>query len=134
MTTVTTAEESGGFEPGEDGDYLQQPPSKRLRQDAGSENGHGNTQAVVEVPELVEAVEVEESEETDTVTITVPSSQFEIEINSQADEEDGEEIPQIQRTDLSGPNYIVQDPQVKQGFRNCEKLIKMSQLYRKSNS
>ena len=112
MTTVTTAEESAGFEPGEDGDYLQQPPPKRMHQDAGGENGHSNTQSVVEVPELAEDVEVEESEETDPVTITVPSSQFEIEINSQADEEDGEEIPQMQRTDLSGPNYIVQDPQV----------------------
>lgn len=112
MTTSTTARDSAGFEPDEDGDYLQTPSPKRLRYDAGSGSGH-DSHPLVEVPDLVEAVQVDDSGETDTVTITVPSSQFEIEINSQTEEEDGEEIPQIQRSDLTGPNFnIVQDPQV----------------------
>ena len=107
---TTAAEESGGFEPDEDGGYLRRPSPKRIRYDVGGGSSHNS---VMQVPDLVEAVQVEDSEETDTVTITVPSSQFEIEINSQVDEEDGEEIPQIQRTDLIGPNFnIVQDPQV----------------------
>lgn len=65
----------------------------------------------MQVSEVVETVQTEDPNE--TVTITVPSSQFEIEINSQVDEEDVDEVSQIRRSDLTGPAFdIVQDAQV----------------------
>ena len=83
------------------------PSAKRVRYDN------------VDVPET-EILQVEtdaDGVQVDTVTITtadaVPSSQFEIEINSQAEDGDTEEIAQIHAGDLTGPNFgIVQDTQV----------------------
>ena len=81
------------------------PSSKRPRYDH-----HAETEIL--------QVEADPNEvDVNTVTITteevVPSSQFEIEINSQAEEGDvEEEITQLQAGDL-GPNFsIVQDTQV----------------------
>lgn len=110
---TTTTEVSAGFEPSEDGSYLQEPSPKRVRYDHSSDGTHG-THPVMHVSEVEETVQTEDpGEVADTLTITVPSSQFEIEINSQVEEEDSDEIPQIQRSDLTGPAFdIVHDPQV----------------------
>jgi len=83
--------ESGSFET--QASYLEDGPSpKRARYDGQ--------------PEIVSV-----SDDGGAVTITVPQTQFEIEINSQQDEEEGgspsEEIPQIQAGDLSGPAFEV---------------------------
>lgn len=80
------------------------PSSKRPRYDVAETE-------ILEVNTDVDGVPV------DTMTITtadsVPNSQFEIEINSQADDDDPEEIGQLQATDLTGPNFgLVQDTQV----------------------
>ncbi len=104
------SERSAAFEH-EDGGYLQAPSPKRVRFD----HSNGEQGEVMQVSEVVETVQTEDPNEVDTVTITVPSSQFEIEINSQVEdlEEEGDEVPQIQPSDLTGPNFgIVQDPQV----------------------
>lgn len=82
------------------------PSTKRARYDDVPET------EILQVETDADGVEV------DTVTITtadsVPSSQFEIEINSQAEDGgDTEDIAQIQAGDLTGPNFgIVQDTQV----------------------
>lgn len=97
--------ESVAFQHGEDS-YLQAPSPKRVR------FTHSNGQPP-EVLQVVETVHTGDPSEVDTVTITVPSSQFEIEINSQVEEDEADEVPQIQRSDLTGPAFgIVQDPQV----------------------
>ena len=101
--------ESAGFEHGE-GSYFQAPSPKRVHFD----HSNGDAPEVMQVSEVVETVHTGDPNEVDTVTITVPSSQFEIEINSQVDEDEGEEVPQIQRSDLTGPAFgIVRDPQVR---------------------
>ena len=100
--------ESGAFEHNE-GSYLQAPSPKRVRFDPPN----GEPPEVMQVSQVVETVPTEDPNEVDTVTITVPSSQFEIEINSQVEEEEGDEASQIQRSDLTGPSFgIVQDTQV----------------------
>lgn len=103
-----SASESAGFEHG--GEYLQAPSPKRVRFD----HSNGDAPEVMQVSQVVETVPTEDPNAVDTVTITVPSSQFEIEINSQVEEEEeGDEVPQINRSDLTGPTFgIVEDPQV----------------------
>lgn len=100
--------ESAGFEHREE--YLQAPSPKRVRFD----HSNGDAPEVMQVSQVVETVPTEDPNEVDTVTITVPSSQFEIEINSQVEEDEGDEqVPQINRSDLTGPAFgIVEDPQV----------------------
>jgi hypothetical protein len=101
--------ESAAFEHGESS-YLHAPSPKRLHFD----HSNGEAPEVMQVSQVVETVPTEDPNEVDTVTITVPSSQFEIEINSQVEEEEGEEVPQIQRSDLTGPAFgIVEGPQVR---------------------
>ena len=103
---MMSTNESGAFERTEDGGYFLAPSPKRVRYD----QSNGEAADVMNVSEVVETVQ---TDEVGTVTITVPSSQFEIEINSQAEEEDTDEIPQIQTADLTGPTFgIVQDSQV----------------------
>ena len=95
-------DESAAFEHGEES-YLQTPSPKRVRFD------HPNGEQM-QVSQVVETFQTEDPNEVGTVTITVPSSQFEIEINSQVEEDESEEI---QRSDLTGPAFgIVRDPQV----------------------
>lgn len=100
--------ESAAFEHGE---YLHAPSPKRVHFD----HSNGAAPEVMQVSQVVETVPTEDPNEVDTVTITVPSSQFEIEINSQVEDEDeGDDVPQIQRSDLTGPAFgIVEDPQVR---------------------
>ena len=103
--------ESGSFEQdvANDGSYLTSPSAKRARfEDPGD---------VGEVAQVTEVETVEEeampSEVDHTVTITVPSSQFEIEINSQNDTSSPTEIGHIQTGDLAGPTFgIVHETQV----------------------
>ena len=104
--------ESGPFEQADmasDGSYLTSPSAKRARFDDSA-----NVDEVAQVTE-VETVEEDAmpSEIDHTVTITVPSSQFEIEINSQNDTGSPTEIGAIQSGDLSGPAFgIVHETQV----------------------
>ena len=102
--------DGAGFEQSEDGGgYLQAPSPKRVRYD----HQNGETAEVVQVVETLQNVGPNEVVGDETVTITVPSSQFEIEINSQVEEEENDEIPQLQRGDLTGPTFdIVHDQQV----------------------
>lgn len=99
--------ESGSFERGDESTYLSSPSPKRARFDEAAD--------IAEVTE-VETIEAGGPNDVDhTVTITVPSTQFEIEINSQAELEGSspDDIGQIQTGDLSGPAFgIVQDAQV----------------------
>lgn len=98
--------ESAGFEHGED--YLHAPSPKRVRFD----HSNGDPPEVMHVSEVVETVQTDDPDEVDTVTITVPSSQFEIEINSQVEDEEEEEVLHLQPSDLTGPSFgIVHDPQ-----------------------
>lgn len=104
--------ESGPFEHdmAGDGTYLTSPAAKRARFEDPSE--------VDEVAQVTEIETVEEETVTSdidhTVTITVPSSQFEIEINSQNDTSSPTEIGQIQTGDLAGPSFgIVHETQVR---------------------
>lgn len=101
MSTV----ESGSFERGDEGTYLSSPSPKRARFEEAAD--------IAEVTE-VETIEAGGPNDVDhTVTITVPSTQFEIEINSQTEGSSPDEIGQIQTGDLSGPAFgIVQDAQV----------------------
>ncbi len=100
---------SAAFKRSEDGGYLQAPSPKRVRY----ENANGEPTEVMHVSDMVETVQTGDPNEVDTVTITVPSSQFEIEINSQVEEDETDEIPQIQRSDLTGPAFdIIQDTHV----------------------
>ena len=82
--------ESGSFET--QASYLEGPSPKRARYDGQ--------------PEIVSV-----SDDGGAVTITVPQTQFEIEINSQQDEEEcgspSDDIPQIQAGDLAGPAFEV---------------------------
>ena len=103
--------ESGSFEQdlAGDGGYLTSPSAKRARFDDPSD--------VDEVAQVTEVETVEEepmpSEVDHTVTITVPSSQFEIEINSQNESGSPTEIGHIQSGDLAGPAFgIVHETQV----------------------
>lgn len=110
VSDMSSTNQSAAFEPGEEGSYLQTPSSKRLRLD----HSNGEAPELLHVSEVVETVQTEDPNEIGTVTITVPSSQFEIEVNSQVEEEEAEEVPQIERSDLTGPAFgIVQDPQVR---------------------
>lgn len=105
---MSATNESAAFEHGEDTNYLQAPSPKRVRYD----HANGEPPDVLHVSQVVETIQTEDPNEVDTVTITVPSSQFEIEINSQVDEEE-DEVPQIQHGDLTGPAFgIVEDSQV----------------------
>lgn len=109
---TATAGEKVGFEPCEDDNYLQAPSPKKARFNSNGSNRAAHP--VMHVSDVVEMVQTEDHGEVDTLTITVPSSQFEIEINSQVEEEDPDDIPQIERKDLSGPVFdIVHDPQVR---------------------
>ena len=100
---------SGAFEHGEESSYLQAPSPKRVRLDPSS----SHPPELLQVSEVVETVQTEDPNEIGTVTITVPSSQFEIEVNSQVEEEEPDEVPQIERSELTGPAFgLVQDPQV----------------------
>lgn len=104
-----SSNESAAFECGQESSYLQAPSPKRVRFD--SSNGH--PPELLQVSEVVETVQTEDPNEIGTVTITVPSSQFEIEVNSQVEEEEleSDELPQIERSDLTGPAFgLVQDP------------------------
>lgn len=108
---MSGGENGGSFEQdmASDGSYLTSPSAKRARFDDPSE--------VDEVAQVTEVETVEEdampSEVDHTVTITVPSSQFEIEINSQNDTGSPTEIGHIQSGDLAGPSFgIVNDTQV----------------------
>ena len=108
---TTTTGEKAGFEPCEDGSYLQAPSPKKARYHSNGSNRVENP--VLHVSDVVETVQTEDPGEVDTLTITVPSSQFEIEINSQVEDDDSDDIPQIERSDLTGPAFdIVHDPQV----------------------
>ena len=104
--------ESGPFEQdiATDGSYLTSPAAKRARFEDPSD--------VDEVAQVTEVEMVEEevvpNEMDHTVTITVPSSQFEIEINSQNETTSPTEIGQIHSGDLAGPAFgIVHDTQVR---------------------
>ena len=108
---MSGGDSGGSFEQdmASDGSYLTSPSAKRARFDDPSE--------VDEVAQVTEVETVEEdampSEVDHTVTITVPSSQFEIEINSQNDTGSPPEIGHIQTEDLAGPSFgIVHDTQV----------------------
>ena len=108
---MSGGENGGSFEQdmAGDGSYLTSPSAKRARFDDPSE--------VDEVAQVTEVETVEEdampSEVDHTVTITVPSSQFEIEINSQNDTGSPTEIGHIQTGDLAGPSFgLVNDTQV----------------------
>ena len=107
---MSTTAEKTGFER-EGGSYLQPPTPKRVRYHP-SDGAHAHP---TQVAEVVETVETEEASEVDTLTITVPSSDFEVEIGSQVVEvDDADQIPQISRRDLTGPAFdIVQDAQVR---------------------
>lgn len=94
-------DESAAFEHDEES-YLHTPSPKRVRFD------HPNSEQM-QVSQVVETFHTEDPNEVGTVTITVPSSQFEVEINSQVEEDEGEEI---QRSDLTGPAFGIVDPQV----------------------
>ena len=103
-----SANESAAFECEEESSYLQASSPKRVR----LEPANGHPPELLQVSEVVETVQTEDPNDIGTVTITVPSSQFEIEVNSQVEEEEGDEVPhQIERTDLTGPTFgLVQDP------------------------
>ena len=104
--------ESGSFEQDmscSDGSYLTSPSAKRARFEDPA-----NVDEVAQVTE-VETVEEDAmpSEVDHTVTITVPSSQFEIEINSQNDAGSPTEIGTLHSGDLSGPAFgLVHETQV----------------------
>ena len=89
--------ESGSFETREE-TYLEEAPSpKRARYEEG---------------EIEETTIVQEGED-GSMHITVPQTQFEIEINSQAEGGSPTEgIHQIQAQDLSGPAFGVIQEQV----------------------